>query len=208
MATDGKSIQYNPEFVEQIGLDQTIGVIAHEVMHVVMKHHLRRGGRDPDKWNAACDYAINDAIKHTFKLPEDGLIDEKYKDWASEKIYEHLPDSFMTPKWGYVIDMTGENGKRTSPSEIKQISDMLDSKIFEAAQVAKQAGKLPSSIEAMVDEMRTPQVYWPDYIRRALGGEMPDDYTWQRLNRKVVHWVRHLHASHTEVRCGRSGLYC
>ena len=184
MATDGKSIQYNPEFVEQIGLDQTIGVIAHEVMHVVMKHHLRRGGRDPDKWNAACDYAINDAIKHTFKLPEDGLIDEKYKDWASEKIYEHLPDSFMTPKWGYVIDMTGENGKPLSPSEIKQISDMLDSKIFEAAQVAKQAGKLPSSIEAMVDEMRTPQVYWPDYIRRALGGEMPDDYTWQRLNRK------------------------
>jgi predicted metal-dependent peptidase len=187
MATDGKSIQYNPNFVNEIGLDLTVGVIAHEVMHVVMKHHLRRGHRDPDKWNMAADYAINDVLLNSgVRLPEDRLYDEKYKNWSTERIYEDLPDNTEGEgqDWGFVIDMSGEDGKPLSPAETEAINDLLDAKIFEAAQVAKSAGSLPMSIEALVDKMRKPQVYWPDYIRRALGGEIPDDYTWKTLNRK------------------------
>lgn len=187
MATDGKSIQYNPKFVDEIGLELTVGVIAHEVMHVVMKHHLRRSNRDPDKWNMAADYAINDVLLSSgVKLPEDRLYDEKYKNWSTERIYEDLPDNTegQGQGWGFVIDLSGEDGKPLSAAEAKAIGDLLDAKIFEAAQVAKSAGKLPAGIEALVDKMRKPQVYWPDYIRRALGGEIPDDYTWKTLNRK------------------------
>lgn len=187
MATDGRSIQYNPEFVNRIGLDLTIGVVAHEVMHVVMKHHLRRAGRDPDKWNMAADYAINDILLSSgVQLPEDRLHDDQYKNWSTERIYDNLPDDAegKGQGWGFVIDMTGEDGKPLSQAEAKAIGDLLDAKIFEAAQVAKSAGKLPAGIESMVDKMRKPQVYWPDYIRRALGGEIPDDYTWRTLNRK------------------------
>ena len=185
MATDGRSIQYNPEFVDEIGLDFTIGVIAHEVMHIVMKHHLRRAARDPDKWNVAADYAINDILLESgVKLPEDRLYDERFKNWSTERIYDNLPDQPTGQGWGFVIDMTGEDGKPLGQAESKAISDLLDAKIFEAAQVAKSAGKLPAGIESMVDKMRKPQVYWPDYIRRALGGEIPDDYTWKTLNRK------------------------
>ena len=38
--------------------------------------HLRRGKRNPKKWNIACDLAINPIIeRHGFELPEGSLND-------------------------------------------------------------------------------------------------------------------------------------
>jgi len=112
------------------------------------------------------------------------LHDEQYKDWSTERIYDNLPDDPEGPGWGMVVDLVGEDGRPLDEATRSAIMDQLDAKIFEAAQVAKSAGKLPAGIDAFVDTMRKPKVYWPDYIRRALGGEIPDDYTWKTLNRK------------------------
>jgi len=46
MATDGKSIKYNPKFVQMHKIEEIEGVIAHEAMHVALKHMLRRGDFD------------------------------------------------------------------------------------------------------------------------------------------------------------------
>jgi predicted metal-dependent peptidase len=59
MCTDGTSILWSPSFVDEMTQDECTGVLAHEVMHIVMKHMLRRGERKPDRWNYACDYVIN-----------------------------------------------------------------------------------------------------------------------------------------------------
>ena len=91
MATDGKHIYYNRDWVEQQSVAQTEGVIAHEIMHVTGYHHLRKGSRDHSLWNIACDYAINGIlIKLGFKLPSDGLHDAKYDSWSAERIYAAL----------------------------------------------------------------------------------------------------------------------
>jgi predicted metal-dependent peptidase len=59
MATDGVSLYWNPEFVETLNAATLAGTLAHEVMHPALHHHVRRSGRDPVRWNVACDYAIN-----------------------------------------------------------------------------------------------------------------------------------------------------
>ena len=59
MATDGRSVWFNPDWCEGHGVEKTMGVIAHEVLHVVNKHHLRRGERDAELWNVAADLLIN-----------------------------------------------------------------------------------------------------------------------------------------------------
>ena len=76
MCTDGKFIKWNPEFVDTMDQEETVGVMAHEVCHVTFKHMLRRGERDADRWNVACDYAINEIlIESGFTLPEGGIMD-------------------------------------------------------------------------------------------------------------------------------------
>lgn len=93
MATDGVSLFYNPDFVNKLPIRQIEAVICHEVMHCANGHVWRRGGRNPVKWNYACDYAINPMIiASNFKLPDGALNDAKYHNMPAEKIYNLLPD--------------------------------------------------------------------------------------------------------------------
>ena len=59
MWTDGKRLGYHPGFVDSLTLQELIGVFAHEVLHIVFQHQLRRNQRDGRIWNMAGDHVIN-----------------------------------------------------------------------------------------------------------------------------------------------------
>lgn len=91
MATDGKRIYFSPEFVDKHSNAHLKGVLAHEICHVMLKHHLRRGQRNPSNWNTSCDYAINSILVDAgFSLPEDGLIDLAWRGQSAEDIHRAL----------------------------------------------------------------------------------------------------------------------
>ncbi len=86
MATDGVSIYYNPGYVETLNASELAGVLAHEVMHPALQHHTRRGGRNPKRWNMACDYAINPLlIDAGITLPKDVLIEHRFRGMSANK---------------------------------------------------------------------------------------------------------------------------
>jgi predicted metal-dependent peptidase len=88
MATDGVSLYYNPEFVDTLNSATLAGVLAHEVMHPALQHHVRRSGRDPRRWNEAADYAINPLLLDAgLSLPEGVLIDHRFRGMSAEQIY-------------------------------------------------------------------------------------------------------------------------
>ena len=79
MATDGVSLYFNPQFVETLSAAEIAGTLAHEVMHPALQHHIRRGGRNPRRWNMACDYAINPMLVDAgLTLPKDVLLDTAF----------------------------------------------------------------------------------------------------------------------------------
>ena len=94
MATDGKRIYYNTDFVESIPESEVQGVLVHEGAHVIFQHMLRRGNRNAKIWNYATDYAINIWLRDNgYDLPEGGLIDAKYRGQSAELIYRTLTSS-------------------------------------------------------------------------------------------------------------------
>jgi predicted metal-dependent peptidase len=93
MATDGRSVWFNPEWCEGLGVEKTIGVITHEVLHVVNRHHLRRDERDAELWNVSADLLINRLLEDDkYVLPSDGLFDRdrRYAGLPTETIYARL----------------------------------------------------------------------------------------------------------------------
>ena len=91
MATDGVSLFYNPKFVETLSAAQLMGTLAHEVMHPALQHHTRRNGRDPRRWNMACDYAINPMLVDVgLTLPEGVLLEDRFRGMSAERIYNQL----------------------------------------------------------------------------------------------------------------------
>lgn len=61
-ATDGKKIIFGPAFLEEISDRELDFVMMHEVLHVVLQHCLRRGKRDGERFNIACDIVVNSNI--------------------------------------------------------------------------------------------------------------------------------------------------
>jgi predicted metal-dependent peptidase len=91
MWTDGVSLGYNPEFVMEITEVELKGVVCHEVLHVVGKHPWRQEHREHERWNEACDYAVNPIVRASrYVLPHGVLFDEKYIGWSAEAIYRDL----------------------------------------------------------------------------------------------------------------------
>lgn len=196
MATDGRYLYYNPSFVQKLDLQELIGILAHEAMHPAMAHHLRRGGREPRKWNVAADYAINPIVLDSgLKLPKDALVDAKYKDLMAEEIYNLLPVSKSggkgtdqdPGKCGGVMDATDGKGKPLSKAEIDQLTAEAKSNLAQAAALAKARGKLPAGIEALVDEMLNPQVPWTDVLRMYVAKLVKTDTTWTNPSRRFAH---------------------
>lgn len=191
MCTDGTFIKWNGDFVDQHTDKQIVGVVAHEVLHVAFKHMLRRDERDPERWNIACDHAINHILLDGgFELPDGGLHDDQYKGMSAERIYDQLQasddaDVGQPCSWGGVVDATDENGDALSPSQAKQLEAGVDQKVMLAATGAKSVGKLPSAIAELVEQMRRSKVDWRDVFCRFIGGDQPDDYTFRKPNKQV-----------------------
>ena len=191
MCTDGTFIKYGAAFVEGLSIDETMGVLAHEVMHVANLHMLRRGDRDPERWNVATDYAINQVLLDAgLSLPEGGLFDEQYKNMTAEKIFDMLPEELSEEQkqaagMGAVMDTAKGNGQEMSQAEKTQMEADITAKVMTAAAAAKSVGKLPSSIREMVDIMRRTQVDLDTIMARFVGGDQPDDYTYRRPNRRA-----------------------
>lgn len=102
-ATDYKSILYNEEFIAQKvkTTPRIITVLAHELMHVMFKHGLRRNGRHPLLWNIACDYAINYILVEQKFEPLHDLnwcYDKKYAGMSAEQIYDLLMKDVKTAR--------------------------------------------------------------------------------------------------------------
>ena len=189
MATDGRSIFWGREFVDKCSEEEVIGVLAHEVLHVVLMHHLRAGDRSPQKWNIATDYSINVTLKDDdFVLPSDALFDSNHRNKNGEKIYDEIKDQYHEdPQWGYVMSLTDDQGNPLSGDEKEKAIDDVKEMIASAAEAAKKAGQdLHGNIQELVKNVGTPQVNWKAYLRTHLMSKRPEDYSWARPNRKIL----------------------
>jgi predicted metal-dependent peptidase len=91
MATDGVSLFYNPDFVATLPAVELCGVLAHEVLHPALQHHVRRNNRSLVRWNKACDYAINPLVVDAgLSLPKGILLDDRFRGMSAERIYNLL----------------------------------------------------------------------------------------------------------------------
>ena len=118
MATDGVSLYYNPEFVETLNAATLAGTLAHEVMHPALHHHVRRSGRDPKRWNQACDYAINPLLVDAgLSLPDGVLLDNRFRGMSAEQIY-NLLETESEHKTRAARTKTSESGGGGSKDEV------------------------------------------------------------------------------------------
>lgn len=190
MATNGKRILYNPDFVDTMTLDNTMAVLCHEVGHCVFNHPFRRGNRNPKRFNIAGDYVINDMIvtDGIGTLPEGALIDPRLVadgGGTTDGVYDLLPEEDDSDDYnGTSIDLCED--APGDASERAQAEAEMRVTLAQAARVAKASGKLSASLARLVDETLAPQIKWRDVLRNFLTTKAKIDLSYARPNRRFL----------------------
>lgn len=176
--TDGKTIFYNPDYIESLKKEEVVGLLVHEVMHIANLHHMRLQNRDQERFNVAADYTINELIlKAGFLLPKGALLDPKYSNMSAEEIYNQLPEQVKKPSYGEF---------KSGNANLEQEEQRVKVLVAKAAAVAKQQGKFPDSLNRFVEQTLENKVNWREVLVRFMTDTILSDYKWTRPNKRYL----------------------
>ena len=214
-ATDGKHLFYNTQFFNALSNKEIEFVIAHEILHCVFDHIIRREDRDPMIFNIACDYIVNNTLVRD-KIGEPVKMipifqDWKYDGWTSEEVYDEIHKKAeengkkFLEQLGELLDehvdwekapkgQKGSKGKGKgkgqrptyTKEELGKIRDEIKENMISAAQAAG-AGNIPGEIERMIKDLTEPKMNWREILRQQIQATIRNDYTFSRPSRKGWH---------------------
>jgi len=211
--TDGSKIIFDPAWLGTLADKRVRTVIAHEVLHCALGHHVRRGARDAVRWNRACDYVVDGILyrigqeaeakgqPNPFDLPPEALLDPRYsaEGVCAEEVYAQLPED---PPGGSEDSTDGVPGSAGEPGDMGQVTEPKDGAatqaerqqalqdwqqaLQQAEQCARMQGCCPGAVESLLDGINRGHVPWQELLRSFVRQQAKDDWTWKRPNRRYV----------------------
>jgi len=209
-ATDGRHFYYCTDFINRLDDDELVFLFGHEVGHCVYNHMSRRGDRDPQVWNMAGDYLVNDMLiqnnvgRKITTVPI--LHDTKYRDMTAEEVYDELMKNAVKIQMTLDMHMDGSgeeaedkdgNGKasdgkskssgiKIDEEAMKKIRDEIKEAVLQSAQAAG-AGNTPAGIRRLIQQFTAPKMRWQDLLRIQLESSLKNNYSFMRPSRKAWH---------------------
>lgn len=197
-ATNGKVIKYSPDYLSKLTSQQVTAIFCHELLHCVFCHHTRQGNRDHERWNVACDLAINPLLlEYGFQLPSGALIEPSLKGLTAEQIYDLIErDNNGLGKYkdadgdaggmGTVEKAIDDNGDPAQSAEKKYQETDWKIAVTQAANLAKKAGNLPTGMQRLVEEHISPRLSWEEILYKYIDAFSYNDFSWNPPNRKYM----------------------
>lgn len=187
----------NRQFLMVLNVQEIIFLLAHEAMHYMLNHSLRRGHRDPKQWNIAADKVINDTLIHcnVGKFIDGGVTFDGARDLSAEKLYNDTPDDGTGQGdddglGGAGMDIGDPNdgdGTQMTESQISEIEAMTKIELRQAHKAAKAAGKMPAMLDNLIAEILKVRTPWYEILERFINGKRKGGRSWKRPNRRFIH---------------------
>ncbi len=181
----------NVDFCAPLSVRQLMFLLAHEAMHYMLAHGLRRGHRDPQAWNVAADKVINDTLidAGVGDFIDGGITLDGAREMAAESLYDENDDGDGEGPGGLgndIGDPTDADGQPLDDATIHQLEAEAKIDAIQSAKAAKAVGKLPASIERIIEELVNVTTPWYDILERFMAGKIKDGYSWNRPNRRFI----------------------
>jgi Putative metallopeptidase domain/VWA-like domain (DUF2201) len=140
VATDGQTLFYAERF-EQQPLDEQVGLVAHEVLHIALRHPQRfvdlqrlQGDVDQKLFNTCADAIVNSTLDHLswLQLPKTAVrldkllegalgifenVEKSLLEWDVEQLYRAIDDRRLPP----------QTGRRNAQGQDRAIADTAGS---------------------------------------------------------------------------------
>ena len=188
MSATGQMI-LNPAWVEPLTVKNIMFLMAHEALHYMLSHALRRKHRDHMAWNVACDKVINDTLidAKVGDFIDGGITLDNGRSYASEELYDEDDNDLGQGGIGQDVgDATDDDGQALDDSQVHALEAQAKIDTIQSAKAAQSSGKLPESIKRLVDDMINVVTPWHEKLERYMHAKVRDGYSWNRPNRRFV----------------------
>lgn len=206
LAVTPTTISWADEFVDTLTHGQAVAALCHEAVHIVLGHPWRRGHRNPELWNIACDIVDNDSLAAS----DVGVADTAWLcdfSYTREKVREHsgldIPTDITTEgvyqmlvKAGFEPTSVPGDGDVCGGTEdadgTQEGGDALSHAIImEAASRMAEAtvpGSTPDTVKRMLDDVKTSRVSWADQFHHAMqAANASTDWTYDVPDENYLH---------------------
>lgn len=176
MAVDGTHLFYNPRFTESLSDKECVGVLMHETAHCAFLHCYRRKYREPERWNVACDKAVNAVLVASHIILPKGCVPPGPLGVLAEELYETITDQEMALYSRDVLEAgstVGDDAKSLSEKDWREA-------------IASSYSLMPGYVARTVEEATAPTKNWKDELARFVhANRKSDTRTWNRPSRRV-----------------------
>lgn len=201
MCTDSKHIWWNAKFVEELSEEEVQFVLAHEVMHVLLKHCKPHLGKDPKLCNVAMDYVINAQLRDCgFSIVKGALLDPTFSfdNLSWEEVYNKLegiknnkPDPSLSESDINKLKRDIENAEEhfapssaKTATQIEEENNRIDEMLVRAANLGESSGNIPSELKNCVKALKEAKIPWREELEIHIKSRYPEDFTFAKPNRR------------------------
>lgn len=171
-------------------------VLAHEVLHVALRHRSRSRGRDHDLWNAACDFVVNDWLiqMQVGTAPAVGLLyDPALRGMSAEEVYDRIANDIRRLR--KLCSFAGKQGdmltRRLNPNGISctDLDDFCREQLGKGLLLHQQQhrGLIPAGLLEEINAVLQPPIPWEVKLARWFDNHFPpveSHRVWTRLSRR------------------------
>ncbi|MCX7922989.1 MAG: VWA-like domain-containing protein [Clostridia bacterium] len=189
ISTPSLKLLYNKSWYEALKDEQAVGVVIHELLHMVLLHPYRKVNRDHNLWTIACDMAVNEHIDPAL-LPANAITVEKIAKEIKETIPALKGAEFYydiiaktknkisivgTDREIKIVLRTGQelkanNSMESDSSEINK--NAFKGMLTELVEQAEAEGEIPTGLSSFVSEIyKTSEINWRNVLKRFLSGK-------------------------------------
>lgn len=200
-ATDARQIYYNSAWIDQLKLPQVQFVLGHEALHCALRHFARRGHRVRQRWDLACDFAINPLlVTEGFLPPLEALTPDLYPNLCAEEIYPQIDDSPDQETLDqHLGDGSGDGHNDPPPgpdnqgvgcpppldeAEREQLAQQWQKHLASALQRAREAGQQNSALVRSMARAVGARTDWRSLLASYLNQISREDCSWARPSRR------------------------
>ncbi len=150
-------------------------VMAHELLHVGLRHDVRQQGRDAYLWNVACDFAINAWLVEmgVGVMPDHGLYDPALKGESAESIYDRIVTDLrryrklMTMR-GYGVSDILQPGAREAARGVADLDTFYRNALSQGLSYHQDSGRglLPAGLIEEIQALSQPPIPWDVELAR------------------------------------------
>lgn len=210
IATDARFLYFNTAWIISLKEYEVRFAIAHEAMHCALAHFVRRGPRNPLRWNIACDLAVNGILMEAgMARPVEALYDHRYAKLSAEETYSALPSDYLARTFDIHLDTdfeeyesenkSGEPGdseedsdssglaQRPPPlkhAEVEALARQWKQRMAGAAQHALRTSHLSDHMKRLINRLLKPKLPWRAILSPYFLSLARGDYSYERPSRR------------------------